>query len=97
MSASMTDTEVELFKANERIAELKYERDTYSHNLDKMLAENERLREMNNHLANSDSVACLQDAELYQWLKENSDYVSTVVGNIEVTDEAIEAAMRGEA
>ena len=30
--------------ANERIVELKYERDTYSHNLDKMLAEIERLR-----------------------------------------------------
>jgi len=64
---------------NQRIAELE--------------AEVERLREMNEHLANSDSVTCLQNAELYQWLKENSDYVSTVIGNIEVTDEAIKAAM----
>jgi len=52
-------------------------------------AENERLRNV--------GIAVMKEAEFYRWLKENADYASTVVGNIEVTDEAIEAAMRGEA
>ena len=52
----------------------------YMDRIAELEAENERMR---------------KDAERYRWLKENSDYVSTVVGNIEVTDEAIHAAMEG--